>query len=235
TYRRTVGRPTPGTSEGTSRGRTKTHPRLEWGLEHLPQGTEKHARRVGFSARICGVEPQPHLLRGLGTPVDARAVDLRVRGRPTTAVYRLVEAQSDLRAGGRTLGTRLGIYQLLQALPLGEWVCVDALTEREQRILPALPPWTRVRRNRHILRLADTPVRLDALLARGNTWKEALDRACALGRVAPSTAVCPPLGSDREQACWGRTSTVWDWRSTTASRSRCWCTLPPRSPNPWWP
>src|SRR5699024_11250194 len=32
--------------------------------------------------------------------------------------------------------------------------------------------------------------------------KEALDRACALGRVAPSTAVCPPLGSDREQACW---------------------------------
>lgn len=148
------------------------------------------------------MEPQPHLLRGLGTPVDARAVDLRVRGRPTTAVYRLVEAQSDLRAGGRTLGTRLGIYQLLQALPLGEWVCVDALTEREQRILPALPPWTRVRRNRHILRLADTPVRLDALLARGNTWKEALDRACALGRVAPGTAVCPPLGSDREQACW---------------------------------
>ena len=52
------------------------------------------------------------------------------------------------------------------------------------------------------IRLADTPVRLDALLARGNTWKEALDRACALGRVAPGTAVCPPLGSDREQACW---------------------------------
>lgn len=134
--------------------------------------------------------------------MDARVVDMRVRGRSVTAVYRPLEAQCRLRAGGRRLGSRLGIYQLLQALPLGEWVPVDGLTEREQRILPALPRWTRSRENGRVLRLADTPVRLESLLTWGDTWTEALDRACVLGRAAPRTAVCPPVGEDRDRACW---------------------------------
>ncbi len=129
-------------------------------------------------------------------------MDLCVRGGAVTAVYRPVAEQGRLRAGGRLLGSRLGLYQVLQALPLGEWVPVDALTEREQRILPALPAWTRSRRSGRVLRIADTPVRLDLLVTRGEGWLDALDRACVLGPVAPRTAVCPPLGEDRERACW---------------------------------
>ncbi len=129
-------------------------------------------------------------------------MDLCVRGGAVTAVYRPVAEQGRLRAGGsRVLGSRLGLYQVLQALPLGEWVPVDALTEREQRILPALPAWTRSRRSGRVLRIADTPVRLDLLVTRGEGWLDALDRACVLGPVAPRTAVCPPLGEDRERAC----------------------------------
>lgn len=125
-----------------------------------------------------------------------------LRGRPAIVVYRPVEAQRRLREGGRAIGSRLGVYQLLQALPLGEWVPVEGLTEREQHILPALPTWTRARENGRVSRLVDPPVRLEALLTRGDTWAEALDRACVLGRVAPRMAVCPPLNEDRDRACW---------------------------------
>lgn len=141
-------------------------------------------------------------MRALVDAKDARAVDTLVRGRAVTAVYRPVQAQRRLREGGRTLGSRLGVYQLLQTLPLGEWVPLEGLTERERSILPALPTWTRRRRSGRVLRLADAPVRLEALLTRADTWVEALDGACALGRVAPRMAVCPPLLKDRDRACW---------------------------------
>ncbi|NKZ00077.1 hypothetical protein [Nocardiopsis alborubida] len=148
------------------------------------------------------MELRSHHVRALVGSAEARAVDLCVRGGAVTAVYRPVAEQGRLRAGGsRVLGSRLGLYQVLQALPLGEWVPVDALTEREQRILPALPAWTRSRRSGRVLRIADTPVRLDLLVTRGEGWLDALDRACVLGPVAPRTAVCPPLGEDRERAC----------------------------------
>ncbi|WP_433700931.1 hypothetical protein [Nocardiopsis sp. CA-288880] len=148
------------------------------------------------------MEPDPRHMRALVGSEDARTVDLSVRGVPLTAVHRPVAEQARLRSGGRALGSRLGVYQVLQALPLGSWVPVDALSEREQAILPALPAWTRIRRNGWILRLADTPVRLDLLVTRGEKWLDALDRACALGAVAPRMAVCDSLGEDRDRACW---------------------------------
>lgn len=129
-------------------------------------------------------------------------MDTLVRGRAVTAVYRPVEAQHRLREGGRTLGSRLGVYQLLQALPFGEWVPLEGLTARERSILPALPTWTRKRRSGRVLRLADAPVRLETLLTWADAWGEALDGACALGRVAPRMAMCPPLLKERDRACW---------------------------------
>jgi hypothetical protein len=148
------------------------------------------------------MELRSHDVQALVGSVGARTAELGMRGGAVTAVYRPVAEQGRLRAGGRALGSRLGLYQVLQALPLGEWVAVDSLTEREQRILPALPAWTRRRRSGRILRLADTPVRLDLLVAQGGRWPEALDRACALGPVAPRVAVCPSPGEYRDQACW---------------------------------
>ncbi|WP_239642972.1 hypothetical protein [Nocardiopsis alkaliphila] len=125
-----------------------------------------------------------------------------VRGDLVTAVYRPVEAQRALRADGRTLGPRLGAYQVLQALPLGEWVPVEGLTDREQRILPAIPTWTRKRRNGRLFRLADLPVRLDLLVTQGTEWLDALDRACVLGLAAPRMAVCFGPVDDGERAVW---------------------------------
>ncbi|MEE2038819.1 hypothetical protein Q8791_16470 [Nocardiopsis sp. CT-R113] len=148
------------------------------------------------------MELDPRHMSALGGPVDARTVVLCTSGVPFTAVYRPVVEQSRLRTEGRTIGSRLGVYQLLQALPLGKWVPVGALSAREKAILPALPTWTRIRRNGQVLRLADTPVRLDLLVTRGEKWLDALDRACALGAVAPRTAVCSSLGEDRDRACW---------------------------------
>jgi hypothetical protein len=148
------------------------------------------------------MELRSHHVRALVGSADARTVDLCVGGSAVTAVYRPVAEQGRLRAGGRVLGPRLGLYQVLQALPLGEWVPVDALTEREQRILPALPTWTRSRRNRRVRRIADAPVRLDLLVIQGKGWLDALDRACVLGPVVPRAVVCPPLGEDRQRAGW---------------------------------
>jgi hypothetical protein len=146
------------------------------------------------------MELHPRHVGALGVSANARIVDLRVSGGPVTVVYRPVEEQYALRAGGRTLGPRLGVYQVLQALPVGEWVPVDNLTDREQDILPAIPVWTRRRENQRILRLADVPVRLDLLITRGQGWRAALGRSCALGAVAPRMALCRIPGSERTHA-----------------------------------
>ncbi|MEU0487732.1 hypothetical protein ABZ249_00785 [Nocardiopsis sp. NPDC006139] len=146
------------------------------------------------------MELKPSHLRTLTGSAGVRTVDLRMRDGTVTALYHPVEDQARLRAGGRTLGARLGVYQVLQALPLGEWVAVDALTEREQNILPAVPVWARKRGKRKVLRLADMPLRLDLLLVRGGSWRTVLGRACALGAVAPRTVLCSPLRQEEEQA-----------------------------------
>lgn len=118
-------------------------------------------------------------------------MELKLSGGLVTAVYRPIDEQSALRADGRTIGARLGVYQLLQALPLGEWVPLSSLTAREQSILPALPTWTRSREKGRILRLADVPVRLDLLVTQNADALDALGHACLQGAVAPRMAVCP--------------------------------------------
>lgn len=125
-----------------------------------------------------------------------------LRGGMVTAVHRPVKEQGSLRAGGRVLGARLGVYEVLQALPLGEWVPVDSLSVRERRVLPALPVWARRRRNGRLLRLADLPVRLDLLIVRSGVWREAVGRAGALGPVAPRMALCDPFPEEENDlAC----------------------------------
>lgn len=125
-----------------------------------------------------------------------------LRGGMVTAVHRLVEEQGPLRAGDRVLGTRLGVYEVLQALPLGQWVPVDSLSDRERRILPAVPTWTRVRKNGRLLRLADLPVRLDLLVVRSGAWNDAVGRAGALGPLAPRMALCAPVREEEiDLAC----------------------------------
>jgi hypothetical protein len=120
----------------------------------------------------------------------------------TTVVCRPVGEQEALRGGiGRLLGDRLGVFEVLQALPLGEeWVPVDALTVREQAILPAVPGWALRRRNRSVLRLADVPVYVDLAVVRGEESFEALDQAVRLGPGVSSLAVCDTLGPAPERA-----------------------------------
>lgn len=118
-------------------------------------------------------------------------IGFRSLGIDAATVCRPVDAQVALRCGpGRTLGGRLGVIEVLQALPLGEWVPVDSLTARENAILPAVPKWAVRRRNRQILRLADVPVEVDLVFVPGEDWEDALDRARRLGPAARRIAVC---------------------------------------------
>lgn len=155
-----------------------------------------------FSATIGQMELQSAHCRDLVGSSDTRFVEMDLRGDRVTALYRPVEEQYALRADGKALGPRLGVYQVLQALPLGEWVPVDSLTDRERRILSAVPAWTRKRANGRLLRLADLPLHVDLLLTRATDWLDALDRACVLGSAAPRMAVCSDLADDGERAVW---------------------------------
>ncbi|WP_249352292.1 hypothetical protein [Nocardiopsis akebiae] len=128
-------------------------------------------------------------------------VDLSSRGVETTVVCRPVAAQEALRRrAGRTLGDRLGVFEVLQALPLEERLPLDSLTSRERAILPAVPGWALRRSDRSILRLADIPVHVDVAAVWGEEPFEALDQACRLGPGAPRMAVCETPGDDFERA-----------------------------------
>ncbi|MFE9243850.1 hypothetical protein [Nocardiopsis sp. NPDC006938] len=148
------------------------------------------------------MEIQPaHFHQFVGS-TDVSTVEMNLRGGSVTAVYRPVEEQQALRTAGEALGPRLGVYEFLQALPLGEWVPINTLSDRERRILPAVPTWARRRRSGQLLRLADRPVRLGLLVTVGADWLDSLERACVLSLGAPRMAVCSGLSGDRERAVW---------------------------------
>ncbi|WP_236743350.1 MULTISPECIES: hypothetical protein [Nocardiopsis] len=157
---------------------------------------------VAFSAIIRGMDLHSRHASALVGSDDVDTVGLRMRGEDVVVVYRADPEQRALRWGSRPLGSRLGVFQVLQSLPLGEWIPVDALTERERRILPAIPSWALKKQNRRVLRLADVPVHVDLVVIRGDEGLDTLDRACLVGLAAPRMALCATLGTDAKRALW---------------------------------
>ncbi|WP_157982508.1 hypothetical protein [Nocardiopsis sp. FIRDI 009] len=161
---------------------------------------------------------------------ERETVDFRFRGIDAVAVCQPDDEQRRLRAAqDRTLVSRLGVFEVLQTLPLGAWIPVDSLTARERAILPAVPRWALQRRNRHVLRLADVPVDLELVVVPGENWQDALDRARHLGPAARRMAVCDSAPGDPVPALLEADYHCVGLAVVDGSRPRTLVEPPPRS------
>ncbi|MEU7646877.1 hypothetical protein [Streptomyces huasconensis] len=119
-------------------------------------------------------------------PRDANLAVVEAEGAKVVAAYRFEAGERERRAAaGMTPLTRPDALNLLMALPLGEPVPAESLSDRERRVLQGLPKGAVVRRAGSITRLATRPVHIDMVFVPGRSWESAMEQA---ERFTPFTA-----------------------------------------------
>ncbi|MGY3678399.1 hypothetical protein [Streptomyces sp. TE33382] len=117
---------------------------------------------------------------------DANLAVVEAEGAKVVAAYRFEARERERRAAaGMAPLTRPDALNLLMALPLGEAVPADSLSDRERRALKYLPKGAVVRRDGSITRLATHPVHVDMVFVPGHSWESAMEQA---ERFTPFTA-----------------------------------------------
>ncbi|MBT2407991.1 MULTISPECIES: hypothetical protein [unclassified Streptomyces] len=110
-------------------------------------------------------------------PREAKLAVVEAFGAEAVVAYRRDARECARRAtAGMPALTRPDVLDLLMALPVGEPVPVDSLSERERRVLKSLPKAV-VRRDGTITRKAMRPVRIDMVFVPGRSWEAAMEKA----------------------------------------------------------
>ena len=164
---------------------------LPWGLRRTP------VRPADLETSGCVVVPE----------------GARLSGKTAGALVRIC-AHEHRRRQAASLGalTDLALLDVLMNMPIGEALPRSVLSPDEQDVLNRAPRGVVELRGPSIVRIADRPVEVDAVIASGSSWRQLVRGLAAFGGVAQRIAVLDTEPLDVRDLMWEAEATgvgVW--------------------------